>query len=246
MTDNAQIVLCIPTRHRPLRIRETLKSINETVQDYSAVQIAIYVDNDDTMTHEQTLQEEFKNLNILCVRGDRVDGSERYNILADKTKANILGYFADDVIFISTAWEKQAMKLFDEISDQILLINPWNGNSPRLTNKKATHGFVSRKSTEIVGTFFPHGFIEFFHDSWLTEVYSKLGRIRSSHKISVVHKSFRVERTLKDDIYKRGDAIMPNGRTLMDNMQELYLSYDKVKEREMWVEKLKGYILNAS
>lgn len=237
-----KVTLCVPSRQRQSRILEFLESVRNTVVYKQNVEIALYIDKGDNETDEKAILDAFPDLNILAFRRRRVDGSKRYNILAKETTGDILGYFADDILFLNKGWDINLFDTFNKHKDRIFLFSPVDPECADPDGKKATHGFVSRKSVELLGYFFPPGFKEYWHDQWLTEIYKEVGRFVVCRNINVRHNSYRINPALYDEVYARMNTIVKGGGTLIKAMKNLYYSDEKVIARNDSVKILKSHI----
>jgi hypothetical protein len=195
-------------------------------------EVVIYVDDDDEKTRDDCLSSEYPLMRLRVVRGTRFSPiSPVYNLLLKESHGSIIGYWGDDAVIQTSFWDRIVIQEFQSVPDRILLLYPPDTKPER---DFALHGFVSRRSTEIVGDLFPSHFDGQCDDRWLTEVYKRIGRAKVS-KIRVNHQRVAESR----DMYRKKDRIWRKS-------VELYRTDALKRERDVWVEKLKSAIEVAS
>lgn len=199
LKNNETISVLVPTRQRPSRVKEFLTSIVNTAYDFSKVEILFYIDQDDKDTNESELLSVFSQLNIKALRRPKINiQGDRYNYLLSQSSGEIIMYAADDIVFESMHWDKRVYSRFTRYQDRIVLLYP---STPNHKCKLATHGFVSRTSTQILGKIFTSYFQSAYDDVWLTKLYSFIKRAECFSKISVCHKHPSLDKRIIDDIY---------------------------------------------
>lgn len=176
------IDILLPTRARTNRVEELLDSIEKTADDLSKIFVYFYVDDDDTKTIDH-ISEVLKkySINISFIIGERIVLSEAWNKLWKESNSEILMLCADDVRFESSGWDTLVREQFEKSKDKILFVFGNDGITPKNHYGEGfgTHGFVSRKSTEILNYFVPPYFACNFNDTWINTLYGKRGWNRS-------------------------------------------------------------------
>jgi len=175
-----KIDLLLPTRNRPHRLEELFNSIQDTAYSFDNICIYLYVDDDDdsTLSRIEPLKKQFKLLDITFIVGERIAISKAWNLLWEKSKSEIIMCCSDDIRFESQDWDKIVIDTFDKSEDKILFVFGNDGITPRnhYGEGLGTHGFVSRKSTNILGYFYPAPYFACnFNDTWLNTLYGRRG-----------------------------------------------------------------------
>ena len=161
------ISLLIPTRKRPLRLRQTIESALNTY--LNKPEILCYISDDDD-SYEKDIP------GATVVRGPRLVFSDLWNALLPHATGDIYMLCADDVIFRTPAWDFEVEKAFSKVPDKILLAYCDDGgpNGKRF----ASLPFVSRRWVDVVGYFTPPGFSADYSDAWPQDVAEMIGRRR--------------------------------------------------------------------
>ncbi len=215
-----KIDILIPTRGRTSRLRALLRSLQNHTAKLAQLCVAVAVDDDDTLTRSQVpgLLEEFPFLKVFV--NPRIDnGGDRWNSLAAVTDGAILGIGADDLIYQTPGWDEMVRAEFAKYPDRILLVHGRDGiNGP----EKMTHGFVSRKSTELLGYFLSSHFKMLWVDTWLEEIYNAIGRRRVIPDLMIRHLHFSQYPELCDATYActRGPGQHEKQRAIWDATKE--------------------------
>ena len=174
-----KIDLLLPTRNRPDRLEELFNSIQDTAYSFDNICTYLYVDNDDdsTLSRIESLKKQFKLLDITFIVGERIIISKSWNSVWKESKSEIIMHCADDIRFESRNWDKIVIDTFDKSEDKILFVFGNDGITPKNHYGEGfgTHGFVSRKSTNILGYFVPPYFPCDFNDTWLNTLYGRRG-----------------------------------------------------------------------
>lgn len=191
------ISICVPSRKRQHKVRKLLQSIRDTVREQSQVETLFFLDNNDLHTNEKSILEDFRDLNIKFFRCQpTLISGERYNFLADQSIGDILMYSSDDVVFTQN-WADEINEIFNSFVDKLALVF-----SPDIIHGEniPTHGFVSRRSVEILGyLFYPH-FRTWYNDCWLSGLYKSIGRY-FPYNLGIVHQHFSQGFGEKDETY---------------------------------------------
>jgi len=196
-----RIDMLIPTRARPSRLHAFLQSLQNHTAQIDKLCAAVYIDQDDTVTLDAMprLGRTFPFAKLL-VRPRIDNGGDRWNELWRETDGEIIGLGADDFIVQKTGWDDMVRAEFEACPDHILLVHGRDGiNDP----EKVTQGWVSRKSTDILGYYMPSHFKMLWVDTWLEEIYNGLGRRKLIPDILIRHMHFSQHPQLWDETYAR-------------------------------------------
>jgi len=233
-----KIDILLPTRGRPDRLRNMLKTVVTTCDDLDNIRVGIALDADDqALDNIKAVAGSFVNLNIFWIIRDKQDKilSNYWNDLCHATDAEIVMYASDDIEFKTRGWDILVREAFEEVPDEILLAWGWCKFQPHNATSIATHGFVSRKSAEILGYLFPPYFATAFNDTWLTEVYKSIGRTKYFPDMVIEHFHGRRPgmQNLNDELYRYRFSFTDESRHIWKGT---------ASERLEDAKKLKGYI----
>lgn len=169
------IDILVPTRARPKRVETLLRSIINTAFDINKLTIYFYVDHDDSVmiNNIESILKKFLNLHIEFRIGPRIVLSCAWNQLWKMGGGGILMHCADDIQFETQHWDKIVYEEFDKYPDNIVLVF---GRDGLQNDRLATHSFTSRTASDVLGYFVPPYFKTMYNDTWLDEIYGKIGR----------------------------------------------------------------------
>lgn len=229
------IDLNIPTRGRPERLFKTVSTAFATASDPSRVTVYLRFDHDDeTINTSMEKLATLGNVNIRADTGDRLEMmSDLWNDLYRCGEGDILWHGNDDMYFASDNWDGQVRAEFAKWSDGIGMV--W-GNDGYQGDRLAVCSFTSRKAADILGTWLPPYFKSAYNDTWLTEVYQRLGRATYLPGMTIPHEHWSISNDLKhlhDETYAYR-AVRTAGATV---------EYQhRAHQRLEWVAKLKEHL----
>lgn len=156
--------LICPTRHRIKPLKHYIKSVLDTTNNPSSIEMIFIYDNDDINTLEtlQFLKEEYKILNISFYGRERSEwnNEDYYNFGAKKAIGKFIWINADDLIFLVPnwdliIWEKLNAFLINK-PDRLVCANifdstPGPGNPPAGKEEFPCFPMFSREVLEILG-----------------------------------------------------------------------------------------------
>lgn len=186
------ISIILPTRKRPHRLKSFVDSAVNKAAHPENLEFLVYADDDDpasvTVMKQYRSRKEFE---VKIFQRPQMGLNAIQNFLYKHSTGDIIGYFADDVRFLSNNWDIEVRKTF--VDDMIYLVCPYEEHNKF---KNASHGFVSRRATDAIGELMPSCLKSLCSDKWLEDVYHRIGRIirlRSVH-ISHDHPGFSTRR----------------------------------------------------
>jgi len=181
------ISILLPTRNRPENIRKCITSIIESCDDVDDIEICSYVDDDDELSIP-AFSEFTSEINIEVYQAERqpihIRLSTHYNVLYPVCRGDIIMYCADDVMFNTKGWDTLVINEFDRYDDKILLVYGKDGFQ---NEKIATHGFMHRNWIDTIGYVHPPYFGVAYADNWVTDVATKVGRIKYIESLELEH-----------------------------------------------------------
>lgn len=212
-----QIDLLVPTRKRPRRVEELLLSVRRTAKDLADLAISFYVDDDDSSYTEEFVKHQevrMQPAKVKFLTGPRLVLSEAWNALWRNSTADILMHAGDDIVFRTEGWDDLVRSEFIRTPDRIALVY---GDDSIQGERLATHSFVSRKSTEILGYFVPPYFKCDYNDTWLTELYTKANRKIYLPHMKIEHQHFIKNPSLEDDTYREARQHLAEARKIWES-----------------------------
>jgi hypothetical protein len=181
------IDLLVPTRKRPHHLAELLESIRKTAERPERIAVYFYVDEDDKVTVPYLAQPHKKQPLLRWVQRPRVILSRCWDSLWHISTGDIIMHAGDDIVFTARGWDTALTQAFNEEDDPFWLVHGPDG----IQNEKlATHSFTSREASNAVGYFVPPYFPALYNDTWLTEVYSRLDRVKYVPAVAIEHMHF--------------------------------------------------------
>lgn len=220
------VSLLAPTRKRPDRFVEFYKSVMNTADKRTQVEVVAYIDDDDNSYDEIELPR------LTKVKGAGLNLSQKWNMAYENSKGDYLGMGADDVIFRTKGWDTIIKKAIDQYPDKIAFV--FGDDSSPSGRKHGTHGFIHRNWAEATGYFVPPYFADNYVDLWLNVVANMIGR---KHYVDIFteHMHFGFDKSDLDDTYEKGRERAHTGVSRR--------TYDeKTPERELDAQKLREFI----
>jgi hypothetical protein len=198
-------ILC-PTRGRPQHMKEMVQSISDTASKPELVRVSFATDNDDKETLDvlPDLSAYFEPLplTVRLGRGPRQNPASVYNMLFERTAAEIIMYAGDDIRFRTKGWDETIRETFLASGDRILLVGCYDPARPSIPFPD--HGFLSNwgcRSVKYVFPLFPphpdrknpiSGGCS-FTDVWVKPMYEIIGRLQFLPDITIEHLHWRAE-----------------------------------------------------
>jgi hypothetical protein len=152
-----------------------MRTAIETATYPEQLEFVLYIDGDDpTRAEVQGLQVAHGH-GPWCkvITGPRVVLSQMWNVCFEQATADVLMQCGDDIRFRTRGWDTKVLSQFLRYPDRILLVHGQDGIQG---DRIATHGFLHRRWTSVVGYFVPPIFASDYNDMWLTEVADAIQR----------------------------------------------------------------------
>lgn len=209
MTD---IALICPTRQRPEWFMRMLESAYITADNPKSLEVMVYIDDDEPYQDEyiKRMQEFIDKYNRpfglfeLSIQPQK-PLSEAHNYLVERSTANILIPCNDDQIFRSQSWDKRITEECAKFPDEVYLIWVNDGHSG---SRKCCFPIVSRKSVNHIGYFLPEVFFHQYADTWLYDVYKRLGREHYVDDVLIEHMHYHYGKSEMDELYNLKQNIL--------------------------------------
>ncbi|MGY4530942.1 hypothetical protein ACVW0Y_000045 [Pseudomonas sp. TE3786] len=195
------ISLLLPTRGRPELAKRFLQSVVDTAEALHAVEVILYVDDDDTGSH---------HLDGGALHTERIIGPKQsmgvYNTSCYRaSKGQIIVLVNDDMVIRTVGWDTALRAMDERFSDRIYL-----GYCNDLLKKGglATFPILSRKTCELLVDPYPAAYAGAFIDVHLFDIFKRLqhqGFDRFIYLDDVIfeHLHYRTGKAAYDDTYKQ-------------------------------------------
>jgi len=186
--------ILLPTRGRPDRVETFLDSIEDTADNVDRIEVVIRIDRDDDLM----MRHKFKPRSLVfrLLIGPRAKClSDCWNECWRHSKNDILMLAGDDLIFRTPLWDSEIRREIKSFPYNIGLVYGADNNPYR--RKNATHPFVHRTWTELVGYFTPPN-LDYGNDTWLEMVAKKINRITFRPDILIEHMHYRYKKRNRD------------------------------------------------
>ncbi|HQT46610.1 MAG TPA: hypothetical protein PLY97_05245 [Acidocella sp.] len=169
MTERTRISLLMPTRERPELARRFLRSVLATAQHPEAVEVIMYVDEDDKESHAL----DCPGLEVIRIIGPRQSmGGYNMGCLA-QARGEIIMLMNDDVVIRTAGWDETLRRLDASVPDRIYLAY---GNDLFKGQKLCTFPILPRRVCEVLREPFHRAYRGAFIDYHLMDIFKRLER----------------------------------------------------------------------
>ena len=216
------IGLMVPTRGRPALLERFAKSIVQTANDPSRIEIHTYLDRDDAALDEyaatiERLSAEYGPLGISFAGGigDPVGVPGAMNELGRASKTDLLIMSNDDQVYTDFGWDTRLDQETAKFPDEIFLF--WFSDGIE-SDRWCCFPIVSRRWIERLNYYAPTMFEHFFVDTWLWDVALRVGRAHYIADVNVEHIAAWAGKAPEDETALRTRGPLSAGRFDRDNM----------------------------
>lgn len=193
------ISLLLPTRGRPALAARFFQSVIEQSIQPESVEIILYVDDDDTDSHELACS----GLEIRRIIGPRLTMGEYNSRCLAEARGGIIVLVNDDMVIRTRGWDARLRELDDSIPDRIYLAY---GNDLFKGGKLCTFPILSRRVCDLLVDPYPAAYRGAFIDYHLLDIFKRLqhmgeNRIRYLEDVVFEHLHYRTGKAEKDSTY---------------------------------------------
>lgn len=199
--DVALISLLLPTRGRPELAARFFNSVISTAEHLEAVEVILYVDEDDPGSHQ---------LDGGALHTVRIIGPNRsmgaYNTACYRaSRGQIIVLVNDDMVMGTPGWDRELRAMDNRYADKVYL---GYGNDLLKKRGLATFPILSRSTCELLVEPYPEAYVGAFIDVHLFDVFKRIqhqGFDRVIYLPDVVfeHLHYRTGKAPYDDTYKK-------------------------------------------
>lgn len=174
------ITIQLASRGRSKLLHNLIENIQNTATNPDTIEIIIYIDEDDNET-----QDAVKGLKVIPFIGPRgrgySDAARWHNTLYKLSSGKVIMQANDDMYFLTEGWDDVFRQHFNDYSDGIYLLHPWNQLNPWGT----PFPIVGRRVPEIMGKFIPDHIT--YIDCFYYTVLDKLNRHINIPEVKLAH-----------------------------------------------------------
>ena len=205
MKDNKIFSVLCPTHRRAKMQSRFAESVYKNCSQPETCEIIFGIDNDDTIALDMAkeLKEKYGDdfIKVCLVDPEAPALAIIANECAKKATGEILCNVADDVVFMSSDWDKVVKEEFNRYEDKIMLLwsddGIWGG-------QLASHSFVHRNWVDTVGYLQPTHFYADWTDHWIQTMARELNRavlIADRSRLFLEHRHAEHGHMEKDETY---------------------------------------------
>lgn len=217
------ISFLIPTLKRPHNMEQFTLSLEQTVKNPSDIEILFGIHSDDELSIKKA--EELKNKCKIQIRceiierypDNKIHLSFLWNQLYARSKYPILGYFGDDVIFKTPAWDEEVRKEFSRDKAIMVYCNDVHVQKGAIATLFFTHKSVHEK----VGFYLKQEFRRWYMDTYWDNIYRRAGKIRYREDIYAEHMHPDKFPERADEVYKNMEMFKSDDGRLISSSAEI-------------------------
>ncbi len=225
----------MPTRKRPQSVVEITKTVLETADNPSKIELCFYIDADDVISKAalEFLRMRYGEQIKYTTSTEKLNLSQMWNYAYEHlSTGRLISLVGDDFRFRTKSWDTMVLNEFAKVDDNILLVYGRDG----ITDEKlAAHHFIHRDWVKIIGYWLPPYFCGDFVDTWLYDISVAIGRAKYLPDAYFEHMHFIVGKHAKDETHERR---LQN----INNERPWAIYAEKHSERQEQIRLLKAYI----
>lgn len=166
----------MPTRGRPDLARATLEGLAKMATQPAAIEVVLYVDDDDSASHEIGCDA----LRIVRLKGERAPMGAITSRCVAAASGRIVLLLNDDVRVATAGWDARIAAAFARFDDGIALV--W-GDDLHQRGANPTFPAISRAAIDALGWVTAPQFIHFHIESHLFDVFARLARAGHERRV---------------------------------------------------------------
>lgn len=193
------ISLLLPTRGRHELVQRLFRSIVETTRLLDQVEVVLYVDEDDTSSHDLGSTD----FRVVRIVGPALTMGAYNSACLKRAQGDVLILANDDMVIRTPGWDDRIRAMNAEFEDQIYL-----GYANDLFKKSrfCTFPIMSRRTCELLADPYPTAYRRAFIDVHLFDIFKRLqhagfDRIRYYDDLVFEHLHYRTGKAPYDETY---------------------------------------------
>jgi glycosyl transferase/beta-hydroxylase protein BlmF len=186
-----KLALLCPTRERVGSVRRLVDSILATTTDTNNIILYLGIDDDDPTKGEvEEMVSEYSFVKVITVpsdgTGEFIGLGKIWNHMVTEVPDEIFAMIGDDMVFETKNWDVEILGEFERSADKIILVH-CNDGMRGINEPLAVNSFISRIYYETFGQYVREEWKHEYHDTWLHDVFTRLGRRIYRHDIVLFH-----------------------------------------------------------
>lgn len=197
-----RVSLLCPTKGRPEQAERLLLSFLNTKQTPSELLFCLQYDDERLDDYKELFLKH--NFTSFIETTSWFPTTQLWNILSQKSNADIQVLMGDDVVIETPGWDKIFIEYSKKYTDGIYCLTPLDGiNQPG----SCPHPILSKKWVDTLGYFVPPCFMHRYIDTWIATIAQKLNRFEIIHEVLFDHKKYE---TISDKTGKTSRTWLAN------------------------------------
>lgn len=210
-----EIIIVVPSRGRPLQMKELIESWEKTTSGRSSILAGIDLDDPTVKDYPSCIDR--------AVYGEKFELNQKNNDLCnigiDKGYP-IVGCLSDDFIFHTPGWE-----------DKIIAWQTKNwgicyGDDLLQGQNLPTAPFIHYSIIKALGFAAPRELVHYYIDNYWLELGIRLDKIAFMPDIVIEHKHWSNNKAVKDETYSNSESIMAKDRKVWEDYRLTKLEED--------------------
>lgn len=201
----AKISLLLPTRGRLALVDRLFQSLVEQTEDLEALEIILYIDEDDAASHSI----HHDKLHLIKIIGPRTTMGACNTACLKLAKGEIVVLMNDDMVARSRGWDRKLCELHNSVKDGIYLAH---ANDLYMREKLSIIPILPKKTCEILIDPYPEQYPGGFIDYHLFDIFKRLAqkghnRVFFQEDVVFEHLHHRMGKSEYDETYQRRGRI---------------------------------------
>jgi hypothetical protein len=197
--ERPSISFLLPTRGRSSLVKRLFRSIAETTSHLEQVEVVLYVDEDDTSSHEL----DSKDFRVVRIVGPALTMGGYNSACFEKAQGDVVILANDDMVIRSSGWDERICAMHEEFDDHIYL---GYANDLFKKSKFCTFPIMSRRTCKLLADPYPAAYRRAFIDVHLFDIFKRLqhagfDRIRYYDDLIFEHLHYRSGKAPYDETY---------------------------------------------
>ena len=222
--------ILLPTRGRPSLLERLFESILRTAHDPSSIEIILYIDADDLLSHGIEVQD------LRVIKLIKPPGRSMGQIFKECYEASTGRYIMlmnDDAVFQTKDWDLKVIDVFSKFQDYVAFAYC---NDLDQGEKVPTFPILSRRVCELMGGVCPTGYLNLHIESHIIDIFNQLkkyghDRIVYLSDVIIEHLHYAIGKSGHDETYVKKDPVHDD---------QLFISLDE--DRRHIASKIAQYI----
>lgn len=198
--------ILLPTRNRPSLVERLFESILRTAHDPSSIEIVLYMDTDDPLSHGI----EVRGLKVTkLIKPPSRSMGQIFKECYEASTGRYIMLMNDDAVFRTKDWDLRVIEVFYKFRDDIAFVYC---NDLDQGAKVPTFPILSRRVCEIMGGVCPTGYLNLHIESHIIDIFKQLkkyghDRIVYLSDVIIEHLHYSIGKCRIDETYAKKDPV---------------------------------------